>query len=192
METGAVFGREDKRTTPQKPKTHSYFCDARLAYSPQRTKTDQADRARILTRLKQKLEHPSKLKAALRKGGNQYLDMTLKPEELTLDEAKIREAKRFDGYYTIITNNLTLTTAEVCDIYRGLWRIEERLRMLKSDLRVRPDFVWRDAHIQGHFLMCYVSLCLLRYRQYLLEKHHPIRCSAEKLMHAIKEPLALV
>ena len=100
-------------------------------------------------------------------------------------------AVRFDGYYAIVTNNLSLTTEKVCQIYRGLWKIEESFRILKTDLRARPVFVWNDKHIQGHFLMCFVSLCLLRYTQYLLETQLQVRASAETIMVAIREPIAL-
>ena len=40
--------------------------------------------------------------------------------------------------------------------------------------------------------MCFISLCLLRYIQYLLETQCEIRASAELVMEAIREPLALI
>jgi len=92
----------------------------------------------------------------------------------------------------VITNNLELDTQSVCKIYGGLWKIEESFRILKSDLRARPVFVWSDEHIKGHFAMCFISLCMLRYAQYLLETEKHVSVSARTIMEAIREPLVLV
>ncbi|WP_249536736.1 hypothetical protein [Serpentinicella alkaliphila] len=63
------------------------------------------------------MDKPYQLKAALRRGCNQYLEMELDTEGWKLDENKINEASRYDGYYAIITNNLELSTEEVMKIY---------------------------------------------------------------------------
>ncbi|WP_249536692.1 hypothetical protein [Serpentinicella alkaliphila] len=62
------------------------------------------------------MDKPYQLKA-LRRGCNQYLEMELDTEGRKLDENKINEASRYDGYYAIITNNLELSTEEVMKIY---------------------------------------------------------------------------
>jgi transposase len=118
--------------------------------------------------------------------------MEVDTKNWTLDEEKIKQAERFDGYYAIVTNNLNLSTEQVCQTYRGIWKIEESFRILKTDLRACPVFVWNDDHIKGHFMMCFISLCLLRYIQYLLETQCETRASAEVIMEAMREPLALV
>ena len=128
----------------------------------------------------------------VKRGCNQYLQMELDTENWTLDVTKIEQAARYDGYYAVITNNLDLDTDQVCTIYGGLWKIEESFRILKSDLRARPVFVWNDEHIKGHFAMCFISLCMLRYAQYLLETTKQKRVSAAQIMDAIREPLVLV
>ena len=40
--------------------------------------------------------------------------------------------------------------------------------------------------------MCFVSLCLLRYFQYLLDTQDQARAPAEMLLETIREPIALV
>jgi hypothetical protein len=109
-----------------------------------------------------------------------------------LDEVKVKDAARYDGYYAVITNNLDLSTDQVSRIYRGLWKIEESFRILKTDIRARPVFVWNDAHIKGHFAMCFISLCILSYAQYLLEEGEGESISAGQIMQPIHDPLALV
>ena len=164
-----------------------------ITYSSKRADKDAADRNRMIERLKAKLDSPAKMKAALRRGCNQYLSMELDGKEFALDEARIREAARYDGYYAVVTDRLELGTEEAMTIYRGQWKIEESFRVLKTDLQARPVFVWSDDHIKGHFAMCYVSLCIIRYLQYLMaENGWAVSLSAEEIMKAISEPLALL
>ncbi len=118
--------------------------------------------------------------------------MELETENWTLSEEKIREAERYDGYYAVITNNLDLSTQEVYDIYRGLWKIEESFRVLKTDLKARPVYVHTDGHIRGHFTLCFLALSMLRYAQHLLVQNGEQDASASKLMEAIHDPIALV
>ncbi|WP_128425465.1 IS1634 family transposase [Gudongella oleilytica] len=132
------------------------------------------------------------LKASIKRGMNQFLEMELETENWTLSEEKIREAERYDGYYAVITNNLDLSTQEVYDIYRGLWKIEESFRVLKTDLKARPVYVHTDGHIRGHFTLCFLALSMLRYAQHLLVQNGEQDASAAKLMEAIHDPIALV
>ncbi|TCP92117.1 IS1634 family transposase [Serpentinicella alkaliphila] len=181
-----------KRGRPKKYRIEEIPVKIHLTWSSKRAKKDNQDRERMLEKLKKKLDKPYQLKAALRRGCNQYLEMELDTEGWKLDENKINEASRYDGYYAIITNNLELSTEEVMKIYGGLWKIEESFRILKTDLRARPVFVWSDNHIKGHFTMCFLCLCILRYMQYLLSSEQGRQVSVAEIMEAIREPLVLV
>lgn len=181
-----------KRGRPKKYNVETIPVNIHLTWSAKRAAKDRSDRERMLERLRKRMDKPYQLKAAIKKGCNQYLQMELDTNNWQIDEAKIEEAARYDGYYAIITNNLTLGTDKVSKIYGGLWKIEESFRILKTDLRARPVFVWSDNHIRGHFAMCYISLCIMRYAQYVLEKAHGESVSAAQIMDAIHEPLAIV
>lgn len=181
-----------KRGRPKKYNIESIPVKIHLTWSAKRAAKDRSDRERILERLRKRLDKPYQLKASVKRGCNQFLQMELDTDNWKLDEKKIEEAARYDGYYAVITNNLTLSTEQVTKIYGGLWKIEESFRILKTDLRACPVFVWNDEHIKGHFAMCFISLCMLRYAQYLLEKSIDKSVSAAQIMEAIREPLALV
>ena len=181
-----------KRGRPRKYTIERIPVKIHLTWSAKRATKDRSDRERVLEKLKKRLDKPYQLKAAVKKGCNQFLQMELDTENWKLDEAKIEEAARYDGYYAVITNNLTLSTDQVSKIYGGLWKIEESFRILKTDLRARPVFVWNDEHIKGHYAMCFISLCMLRYAQYLLEKSMDKSVSAALIMEAIQDPLVLV
>jgi hypothetical protein len=146
----------------------------------------------MIEKLKKRLDKPYQLKADLKRGRNQYLKLDVDTDGCCLDEGKIAEAERYDGYYAVITNNLDYSTEEVSRLYGGLWQIEETFRVLKTNLRARPVFVWSDDHIQGHFMLCYLCLSLLRYSQYLLLHGKNERVSASNVMEAFRHPLAIV
>ena len=89
----------------------------------------------------------------------EILDSTTK---LFLDVDKIREEEKYDGYYAIVSSELKLRDDEIIDIYHGLWKIEETFKISKSELRTRPIYVSQEAHIEAHFLTCFVALVLIR------------------------------
>ena len=183
---------EKKRGRPKKYSKEKIPVKIHLTWSAKRAAKDRSDRERMLEKLRKRLDKPYQLKAAIKRGCNQFLQMELDTNDWKLNETKIEEAARYDGYYAVITNNLNLSTEQVSSIYGGLWKIEESFRILKTDLRARPVFVWNDEHIKGHFAMCFISLCILRYAQYLLGEAHQENVSAARIMDAIHEPLALV
>ena len=102
--------------------------------------------------------------------------------KLTLDEEKIAEEEKLDGYYVIVTSEMDKEDDEIIDIYRGLWKIEETFRVTKSELKDRPVFMSTKEHIEAHFLTCYLALVLSRVLQHKLDKKY----SVEKILESLK------
>ena len=98
----------------------------------------------------------------LDKETGELLDLS---EHHLIDENKIKEEEKFDGYYAIVTSELNMPDGEVLDAYRSLWKIEETFKITKSELKTRPVFLSKKEHIEAHFLTCFVSLLLLRLLQ---------------------------
>ena len=101
--------------------------------------------------------------------------------QLSLDEEKIAEEEKYDGYYAIVTSEIEKTDGEIIDIYRGLWRIEETFKVTKSELNARPVYLSREEHIQAHFLTCYISLVLSRILQHKVDKKYSVGKILESL-----------
>lgn len=80
----------------------------------------------------------------------------------TLNQAKIDEDLRYAGYILIVTSELEMTPNQIYTTYHNLWKIEESFRITKSYLDARPVYVQKKETIYGHFLICYLSLFLLR------------------------------
>jgi len=100
----------------------------------------------------------------------------------SVDVAKAETDSEYDGYFCIITSELEYGEREIRAAYSGLWRIEQSFRMLKSDLYARPMFVWTSDHIRAHFLICFVSLLILRIIQHKMGKN---ALSPERLARAL-------
>lgn len=101
--------------------------------------------------------------------------------QLSLDEDKIAEEEKLDGYYMIVSSEFDKTDDEIIDIYRGLWRIEETFKVTKSELDARPVYVSRKDHIESHFLTCYIALVLSRILQHKLDKKYSVGKILESL-----------
>ncbi len=126
-----------------------------------------------------------------------------------LDDQQIAEDERLDGYYVICTNvigrtegerpfkhpfrytrdgffqlNRSVSDHEILSMYQGLWRIEQTFKVPKSELKARPVFVSTEQHIRAHFLICFVSLLLIRLLEYRMNWRHSSGAIQESLSKA--------
>lgn len=81
---------------------------------------------------------------------------------IKLNQEKIEEDLKLAGYNLIVTSELDMEPIDVYKTYHSLWKIEESFRITKSFLDARPVYVQKKETIYGHFLICYLSLFLLR------------------------------
>lgn len=100
-----------------------------------------------------------------------------------LDLDLIKEEEKFDGYYSIVTSELDMNDEEIIETYKGLWKIEESFKITKTCLKSRPVYVKTDAHIEAHFLTCFISLLILR----ILEMKMGRKYSAQKMIESLKK-----
>ncbi|WLP85255.1 IS1634 family transposase [Mycoplasma seminis] len=108
-----------------------------------------------------------------------------------LDYKKVQEDSQFDGYYIYETSRMDLTSEEIVEIYAKQWQIEENFRTMKSSLQVRPMYVWTDKHIEAHILLCFMSLVIMKFLLYSVNKTLKDtgvidRFSNERVIKAIK------
>lgn len=114
------------------------------------------------------VSRPSNYKSEMKKGGKKYIDINLNGKDIQINWTKIKKEQLLDGYYAIETSELELPAEEIINIYRKLWKIEESFRVMKTQLQVRPIYVWTKANSEGHFVMCYLALVLQRMLEYKL------------------------
>ena len=139
-------------------------------YSANRAKKDKQDREDKLATAKKLLENPSLLK---KKPARYFLQSNGK-EAYTLDENKIAQSQKYDGFLAISTNNGTLGITEVLEQYKQLYKIEHCFRTFKSHLETRPMFHWTDSRIEGHICLCYIAFALQNYVLQKTNKAKPV------------------
>jgi transposase len=81
---------------------------------------------------------------------------------IEIDREKLEEDLKYAGYNLMVTSELDMEPLQVYQTYHSLWKIEESFRITKSYLDARPVYVQKKETIYGHFLICYLSLFLLR------------------------------
>lgn len=158
-----------------------------VSYSSKRAIKDASDRERAVAKAKKKIADGTATQS-LKYGSNKYFTTDNNLKITGIDEEKIKEEEKWDGYYAVITDNVQLTSDQVMGLYCTQWKIEECFRILKTDLEARPVRVFKDEHIKGHFVLCYLALCVIRYIQYLMRTDYKTDISAERIMDAIAEP----
>ncbi len=85
--------------------------------------------------------------------------------KLEMNTDAIEKARKLAGYNLMVTSELSMSADEIYAAYHNLWRIEESFRIMKSQLDARPVYLQKKDTITGHFLICYLSVLLMRLLQ---------------------------
>lgn len=162
-----------------------------IFWSADYAKRAKAERQPAIDKAKELIGNVQKFNKANSYGASKYVkhlvfdkdtgEIIAAKSQLSLDEEKIKEEEKYDGYYAIVTSEMDKTDNEIIDIYRGLWRIEETFKVTKSELNARPVYLSRENHIQAHFLTCYISLVLSKVLQHKLNNKYSIEQILESL-----------
>jgi transposase len=137
------------------------------------------------------IENPAKYRSTFDYGAAGYIDNLKIDKEtgeisnvddtLFLNKEKIAEEEKYDGYYALVTSELDDSDEHIIDTYRGLWRIEESFKVTKSTLEARPVYLRTEAHINAHFLICFIALLIARITELRLEGKYTVAKITETL-----------
>ena len=153
-------------------------------YSEKYSKKQKKDREKAIAKAKDLIANPGKYSRATSFGAAGYVNNIKFSKDtgeipdgqtLSLNEARIKQEEQYDGYYSIVTSEKHLSNAEIRDIYKGLWEIEESFKIIKSEFKARPIYVKKDEHVDAHFLVCFVALVIMRVLEQMLEKKHTVK-----------------
>jgi len=152
-------------------------------YSEKYAKKQRMDRMVMVERAKDLIKNTKKYDRITSAGSASYVkniafDKTtgeiIEDKMLFLDIEKIEEEAKYDGYYSIVTSELSMDDFQIRDIYRGLARIEDAFKISKTDFASRPVFVRTNEHIDAHFATCFTALVLIRLLQAKLQNKYPV------------------
>lgn len=144
-----------------------------VTFSPKHKRYQQGIREKQIERAMKKVHNPSQLKKNRSTDPARFLKAThvtkegeiAKEFQVILNETKIAEETRYDGFYGVCTN-IESQPEDILTITQRRWEIEETFRILKSEMSSRPVYVRKDNRIKAHFLSCFLSLLIYR----ILEK----------------------
>jgi transposase len=134
-------------------------------YSNTRAKKDKAEREKKIEKGRKMLSG----KSEINKRPAVYYLKNIGKSKYILDEKRIEESQKYDGFLCIATNEQSLNPKEIISRYKDLWQIEQSFRTFKTYLETRPMFHWTDPRIRGHICLCYLSYCLLNSLQIQLK-----------------------
>lgn len=180
----STSGRKLKKTIDEKQV---------VFYSEKYDRRAKAERAAAIAKAKDLISHPGKYTRATSYGAAAYIknidfdkgtgEVIKTGKALELNEERLREEEALDGYYVIVTSEMTESDDRIIEMYRGLWRIEESFRVTKSELEARPVYVSTSAHIEAHFLTCFIALVIVR----ILEMKTGHEYSIPKMLESLKK-----
>lgn len=98
-----------------------------------------------------------------------------------LNQKKIQDEALYDGFYCVATN-LEDEVAAILKANRRRWEIEESFRILKSEFKARPVYLYRDTRIMAHFLICFLALYVFR----ILEKKLGEEFTVEEIVSTLR------
>lgn len=81
--------------------------------------------------------------------------------EYILDENKIAEEEKYDGYYAVATN-LMDPAKDILAVSQKRYQIEDCFRIMKTNFDGRPVNHRLPERIKAHFLLCYTALLVYR------------------------------
>ena len=164
-----------------------------IFYSEKYAKRAKHKRAEVLQKCADLIANPSKYKKTTAQGAAGYIsglafdkktgEILDTGQALILNEEKIREEEKMDGYYAIVTGELDEMDDNIINMYRGLWRIEESFKITKSTIEARPVYVYKPEHINAHFLICFIALTLSR----LVELQLGGKFSVTQIIESLRE-----
>ena len=127
-----------------------------VCHNPQAAKEDAREREAIVKHLEEVVSSGT-TRSLLRGAARRYVKT--EGGTVALDREKIESDARYDGKWVLRTNT-ALSTADVAQAYKGLWRVEQAFRTLKTPLELRPIYHWTEKRIRGHLVVCFLAFLL--------------------------------
>ena len=185
--------RDDKGLTKSgnvKKQTITVDQKQMVYYSQKYADKQKRDRQMVIEKAKDLIKNPGSYTRATSYGAAGYVNnikfdketgVVSNSSELSINQSKIEEEEKLDGYYSIVTSEENLSDLELRNIYKGLSKIEETFKITKSEFDARPINVRLEDHIDAHFLICFISLVIIRLLQYDINNKYTIKNILEKM-----------
>lgn len=175
---------EDGKKVTRKRKVLLYWdkADAEVSRKKREEKVNRAKKA--LENRAYTLDHSKEKylkREAVDPNTGEVLDGTA--DMISLDQERIEQDERFDGYFCIVTSELDYSERKIREVYHMLWMIENTFRVEKTDLGMRPIYVRTDDHIRAHFMIGHLATLIIRLIQHAMGEN---QISAERIQRVFR------
>ena len=151
-------------------------------YSDLRARKDKKDRNRKIKKLQEKINNnQSVIKKS--KFIKEVIDNTTNnscKKDYIINWEKIDEDQRYDGYYAIISSDISIDPIEAINRYKNLYEIEDSFRDLKSFIKIRPIRHFKKERIIGYTVISFLSYFFLKNIEYRLNNSKKFKEFKEK------------
>jgi len=137
------------------------------------------------------LTNPERFRASCKRGGKKYIEMYELDKEtgekmplspfLDIDYEKVEFDAQFDGINVLVTSETNMGDEAIINHYHELSKIEDCFKVTKTEFDTRPVYVSLKAHIEAHFLTCFLSLIIIR----ILQNATEWRLSPQRIVNAL-------
>lgn len=173
----------DKRGRPQQSK------ELKLRYvvchNLIRDKEQKERRAYFRKILLEKIPFSSVKSWFKQSGYRKYVKVKGDNIRLAVDEERLKDEEKFDGMWAVVTNWFDLPSRDIVTHYKGLRRVEDGFKSLKSDLEIGPMFHWTSNRIRAHVFVCFLALLLKIAFQKKVQATFP-HLNVSDLLHDVK------
>ena len=142
-----------------------------ITYSPKYAIYQKNIRAAQIQRAENMIHEDGRIKKQRRNPNDpaRFIEMIISNENgevveknYILNEEKIQEESKYDGFYAITTNLEDDDVSKIISISERRWQIEECFRIMKTDFKARPVYLQLEDRINAHFLICFCALLITR------------------------------
>jgi len=114
--------------------------------------------------------------------------------EWTIDQAAVDYDRKSDGMYPLLTNDRSLSDAEVFEAHKRQPAIEKRFQQTKSILEIAPAFLKNEGRIEAFFFLYFLALLVQalieRQLRRAMEAHNILELPLYPEERATKRPTA--
>jgi transposase len=133
-----------------------------VCFNPEEATHEKEKRANIITHLKE----VTNVKNFIPNRDIKKL-IKLESNRISINEEKVEELEEYDGKWVLLTNT-ALSVEEAAERYKELWKIEDSFETMKTFLKIRPIYHYRERRIKAHIALVFLALYSERILENLL------------------------
>lgn len=157
-------------------KSESVTCKLVVTFSQDRYNRDIAALNADLKIANAAVLNQSRIKTQSRQWKSLVVTDKKAPTVKSINQAAVEKRKSLCGYAATVykaapNDKVGLTPLQITGSYHSLVQIEDCFRVMKTNLSLRPMFVYTESHIRAHVLCCVMALIMLRLIAKKLDDH---------------------